>query len=107
MEHSTSLETDNLLIAQKIPNFCETWSLLQCWMDPILSHLNPVHILTSYEKPFLILYSHLRLGLLSDLFPLGFLTKMCVHIKYSVHQTLLDLITLNNMENLIYISIVD
>ena len=44
---------------------------------PILSQLDPVHIPPhpNYWRSILILHSHLRLGLLSGLFPSGFPTK--------------------------------
>jgi hypothetical protein len=41
---------------------------------PILSQLNPLHHQPIYQRSILIPSSHLRLGLLSGLFPLGFPT---------------------------------
>jgi hypothetical protein len=44
---------------------------------PILSQMDTIHYLSPYlSKSILILFSHLRLGISSGLFPLGFLTKI-------------------------------
>jgi hypothetical protein len=45
-------------------------------MVPILSQINPVHTTPSYLRSILILSTHLRLGLPSDLFPSGFPTNI-------------------------------
>jgi hypothetical protein len=39
----------------------------------LLSHIEPVHVTTSYLRSILILSTHLRFGLPSGLFPSGFL----------------------------------
>jgi hypothetical protein len=65
---------------------------------PTLSQINPVHTTPSYLRSILILSSHLRLGLPSDLFPSGFPT-ICIHpvpkhATCPAHLILLDLIIL-------------
>jgi len=72
-------------------------------MVPILSHTHPVHTLRPYfPKSILILSSHLRPGLLSGLFHLGFATKMKyaflifpMHATCPAHLILLYFITLS------------
>jgi hypothetical protein len=47
-------------------------------LNPILSQLNPVLILTTYlSNIYITILFLLHLDLLSDLFPLGFPTEMC------------------------------
>jgi len=81
MEQSPSWEDDRFLTSQEIP--CTLWNpkvhycIHKCPPPvPILSQLDLVHIPhpTSWRS-FLILSSHLRLGLPSGLFPSGFPTK--------------------------------
>jgi hypothetical protein len=50
----------------------------------VLSQINPVHITPSYLPKILILYTHLRLGLLSGLFPFGFPTNMLHAFLFSL-----------------------
>jgi len=52
-------------------------------LDPILSHLNPVHNLTSYLRSILILSSHFRL-LLQSVFPLCYSIEMYTHTHFPV-----------------------
>ena len=60
-----------------------------------MSQINPVHTLhpTSWRS-FIILYSHLHLGLPSGILPSGFPPEPYLHLSFSpVHQILLDLVT--------------
>jgi hypothetical protein len=43
---------------------------------PILSQINPIHIIPSYLRPILILYTHLCLSFPSGLFPSGLPTNI-------------------------------
>jgi hypothetical protein len=56
---------------------------------PILSHINPIHTIPSYKpKIILILSTHLRLDLRSDLFPSGFPTNILyAFIFYLIRAT--------------------
>ena len=56
---------------------------------PVLSHINPVHALTShFLMIILIISSHLRLSLPSDLFPSGFPTQtLCPPLLASLRAT--------------------
>jgi hypothetical protein len=55
---------------------------------PILSQMNPVHVVTPISlKQFLILYSHLRLGIPNGLFSLGFTTKIMRVFLISIIRT--------------------
>jgi hypothetical protein len=45
-------------------------------LDPILSHVNPVHTISLYLRSILIISSHLHLGLPNGLLPLGFSIKI-------------------------------
>jgi hypothetical protein len=68
----------------------------------ILSQMKPVHNIPSYlSKIFLILSTHLRLGIPSGLCPSGFITKILYSISFfpmratcPVHLILLDLMVL-------------
>jgi len=74
---------EKLIVSQLIktcPEFYRTGFYYRihkiCPYVPKLSQINPVHSrLSNYWRQSLILYSHLRLDLPSDIFPLGFLTK--------------------------------
>ena len=78
MQHSPSWEANRFSASQEIPRIL--WDLKVRYRIhkcpppvPILSQSTPPHP-TSW-RPILILSSHLRLGLPSDLFPSGFPTK--------------------------------
>jgi hypothetical protein len=71
---------EKLIIAQlvkKFPPFMEPEVSSLCSQEPILSQMNPVHILTQYLliSP-LILSSRTRLSLTSDFLSSGFLIKI-------------------------------
>jgi hypothetical protein len=68
---------------------------------PILSQIDPIHTIPSYLRSILILSTHLRLGLPSNLFPSGFRTDILYVLFFShiratcpAHLILLDLIIL-------------
>jgi hypothetical protein len=70
-----------------------------------LNQMNRVHTTPSIS----ILYSHLRLGLLSDLFPLGFPTKaLCAFLLFpisatcSVNLILLEFITISSLRKFLF-----
>jgi hypothetical protein len=61
----------------------ETEGSLLCWQGPPVvpfpSQINPVHTIqpdTVYLRSILMLFTHLRLGLYSGLFPSGFPTNL-------------------------------
>ena len=81
MEQSRSSEALRFSASQEIPlilcNPKVPYRSHKCLLPfPILSQLDPGHILTSrFLKIILILYSHVRLDLPSGLFPSGLPTK--------------------------------
>jgi hypothetical protein len=79
MEQNPSWEANRFAASQEIPNILWNpnvhYRIHKCPPPvSILSHLNPVHTPTLWRS-ILILSSHLRLGLLSGLFPSDFPTK--------------------------------
>jgi hypothetical protein len=94
MEQKPSWEANNFSASQEIPRIL--WNPEVHYRIhkspppvPILSQLNPVHILIQLlEEPFLILSSHLRLGLPSGRLPSGLPTKI-------LHAPLFSLIVLH------------
>ena len=82
MEQSSSWEADRFSASQEIPHILQNPKvhsrIHKCPPTvPILSQLDPFRALTSNSRrSFLILSSHLRLGLPSCLFPSGFPTKV-------------------------------
>ena len=106
MQHSPSLEANRFSASQEIP--CILWNPKVHYRIhkfppsvPNLSQLDQVHTPhpTSLRSN-LILYSHLRLGLPSGLFPSGFPTKTLytpllspIRTTCLAHHILLDLIT--------------
>ena len=82
MEQSPSWETDRFSVSQEIPHILRNpkvhYRNHKCPLTvPILIQLDQVHALTSHSRrSFLILSSHLRLGLPSCLFPSGFPTTV-------------------------------
>ena len=106
MEQSHSSEANRFSASQEIPRIL--WNLkvhYHIYKCPppvsVLSQLDPVHTPTSnFWRSILILSSHLRLGLPSDLFPSGFPTKTLftpllslVSATWPAHLILLDFIT--------------
>ena len=102
MEQSPSWEANLFSAIQEIPRiFCNPkvhYRIHKCLpLVPILSQFDPVH--TSWRS-ILILFSHLRLGLPSGLFPSGFPNKALYTLLLSpiratcpAHFILLDFIT--------------
>jgi len=78
MEQNPSWEGDSCSAGQEIPCF-----LLSPVLDSVLSHLNPVHTLTSYVFTQFNTVPHLHLGLPSGLFLSGFLTEFFIHVSSS------------------------
>jgi hypothetical protein len=77
MELSPSWEAANCAAPQELPNIL--WNPKVHYrvhksppLVPILSHIVPIHTTPSYLRFFLILSTHLRLGLPSGLFPSSF-----------------------------------
>ena len=74
-EHSPSWEADRSSASQEIPrtswNTDVHYRTHKSWLPiPILNQMNPIHTpYTTTEKSILMLFSHLRLGLPSRLFP--------------------------------------
>ena len=89
MEHSPSWEADSSSASQEIPHILWNpkvhYRIHKCPPPvPILSQLDPVHTPTSWRS-ILILSSHLRLGLPSDLFLSGFPIKILYTSLLSSH----------------------
>jgi len=106
MEQSPSWEANRFAARQEIPRIL--WNLKFHYLIhkcpptfPVLSQLYPVHTPHStFWRSIVILYSHLRLGLPSGLFPSGFPTKTLytpllfpIRAICSAHLILLDFIT--------------
>jgi hypothetical protein len=94
MEHSPSWEANRFAAGQEIPRIL--WNpkvhyyIHKCPPPvSILSQLNPVNTPTSCSwRSILILSSHLRLGLLSGLFPSGFSNNLlCTPLPYPIRDT--------------------
>jgi len=87
VEESPFLGADSFSASQKIfHNLHNVEVHLQCSKElplvHILIHIDPVHILPSYLfKISFNLYSHLCLGLPSDLFLQDFPLKVCMHFS--------------------------
>ena len=104
IEQSPSWEANRFSASQEIPRILWNpnihYRIHKCPPPvPILSQLDPVHAPTSHFLKIhlnIIIYSHLRLGLPSGLFPSGFPTKTLntpILSPYLAHLILLDLIT--------------
>lgn len=66
--------------------FMKLESLFLCWQDlllfPALRQVNSIHALIfCFQRSILILYSHLRLGLTSNLFPSDFWPEFYIHFS--------------------------
>jgi hypothetical protein len=91
MEHSTSWEANRAFsYSRKLPPFMEPEGSLPCSQKPppitILSHTNPIHIpKIIFLRSILILSSHVRLGILSSLFPSWFSNQNFVCISHFPH----------------------
>jgi len=104
MEQSASGEANRFSAGQEFSRILWNPKVHYCFHKcpppvPILSQLDPVHNPTSCRS-ILILSSHLRLGLPSDPFPSGFVTKtLCTPLLSPIRATsptrlfLLQLIT--------------
>jgi hypothetical protein len=104
MEQSLSWEADSHLASEEIP--CHLWNFEVHYcvhkslpLDPVLSHVNPVHAWT----PFFIICFNIVFPLpwsLNGFFPSGFQTKILyafltfpMHVTCPTHLILLELIT--------------
>jgi len=63
------------------PHFMEPYGSLLCSPVPMLNQTNPVQSCPISLKCVLILSPHLRIVLLSGLFPSGFHIKLCTHFS--------------------------
>ena len=75
-EHSRSWEADSPQPVKKFPALHGTRRFITAFTRAILNQMNPIHTpYTTTEKFISILFSHLRLGLPSRLFPSRFPTR--------------------------------
>ena len=105
MEQSPSWEANQFSASQEIPRILWNpkvhYRIHKCPPPvPILNHLDPVTPHPTPWRSILILFSHLRLDLVSSLFPSGFPTKTLytpllssIRATYPAHLILLDFIT--------------
>jgi hypothetical protein len=90
IQHNCSSDADGSSAAHEIPAFMETEDSLWCFQQPATCPYIEPGQCSSAQDPILVIYilklkSHLRLGLTSGCFPLGFPTKS-LYGSYCSHK---------------------